>query len=322
MRGAMQPYYLVLMVPAFAALSGIGIRALWVEYQSGNRTLLPLSLLFCAVWQAFIVAQFPDWQVFLLPILLAGSAAVAVGLGQLRTLNQGVIKDSRPQALLAAGLAVLFICPTVWALSPVLGSGRSVEANPDLFLGGDNGMFGRGGGDFSGQNTSRLVDFLKAHRKGEKYLVAAQNSQAVAPIIIQTGEPAIALGGFMGGDPIVTAQGFAQMVKEGQIRYFLMQGFGGGPGGRMGQNGNANNRPGGPNGASAPNGFFGNRTGPQAEITQWVRENGVPVDPKLWSAALPAQSTPTQAMGGMGGFRRGTPLLYDLKPDKNGNHLN
>ena len=47
MRGAMHPYYLVLMVPAFAALSGIGIRALWVEYQSGNRSLLPLSLLFC-----------------------------------------------------------------------------------------------------------------------------------------------------------------------------------------------------------------------------------------------------------------------------------
>jgi 4-amino-4-deoxy-L-arabinose transferase-like glycosyltransferase len=97
MRGAMHPYYLVLMVPPMAALSGIGLRALWVEYQSGNRSLLPLALLLTATWQAFIVAQFPDWQVFLLPILLAGSAAVAVGLALLQTLNQGVIKDSRPK---------------------------------------------------------------------------------------------------------------------------------------------------------------------------------------------------------------------------------
>jgi 4-amino-4-deoxy-L-arabinose transferase-like glycosyltransferase len=309
MRGAMHPYYLVLMVPPLAALSGIGIRALWVEYQSGNRSHLPLALLLTATWQAFIVAQFPDWQVFLLPILLVGSAALAVGLALVQALRQGVIKDFRSQALLVAGLLVLFICPTIWALSPVLGSGRSVEANPDLFLGDTNGMFGRGGGDSMGQNTNRLTAFLKANRHGEKYLVAAQNSQAVAPIIIQTGEPAIALGGFMGGDPIVTAHEFAQMVKDGQIRYFLMQGFGG-PGGMMGQNGNPDFRQG------ALNAPFGNRTVPQAEIAQWVRENGVPVDPKLWSSVTPNQATPGP---GTGGFRRGTPVLYDLNPDKNGN---
>lgn len=146
MQGSPHLYYLVLMVPPFAALSGIGIRALWVEFKSGNRNLFPLVLLLSAAWQAFIVAQFPDWALFLLPILLLGISVAAVGLAT-RT-------DTKPgngtRLFLGAAVVSLFFCPAVWALSPVLGSGRSVEANPELMMGDENnnnGMFGRGGGN-------------------------------------------------------------------------------------------------------------------------------------------------------------------------------
>jgi 4-amino-4-deoxy-L-arabinose transferase-like glycosyltransferase len=300
MRGAMHPYYLVLLAPPLAALSGIGLRTLWLETLSGNPDLLSLTLLLTFVWQAFIVAQFPDWAVLLLPILLGCGAAVVV------TLTVQAKTSSIGKVIFSLGIVILFFCPFLWALSPVLGSGTAVEANPDL-LTGDTARFDRGFG--ANNNIHRLSEFLKANRHGEKYIVAAQNSQAVAPLIIQTGEPAIALGGFMGGDPIVTVHEFAEMVKEGQIRYFFLQGNGG-PG-QWGQPG-GQQRPGG-------NGGFGgfNRGGAQAEIAQWVRDNGVPVDAKLWRVVDPRETAQAPVPGAFGFNRRGAQQLYELKSSNN-----
>jgi 4-amino-4-deoxy-L-arabinose transferase-like glycosyltransferase len=315
MRGAMHTYYLVMLTPPLAALAGIGLRTLWLEFKAGQRNLLVLTLLLNVLWQAFIVAQFPDWMPFLLPILLVGGTLVVIGLTTLPT-DATQLRGGWTRALTAGGLTLLFLCPTVWALTPILGSGTQVEANPDLLTGGDSGMMGRGFGN--AVNVKRLVAFLKANHKSEKYLLAAQNSQSVSPIIIQTGEPVIALGGFMGADPVVTVHEFEEMVKEGQVRYFLLQGFGGGNPGVMGNAG----APGIAQGQGFAGGFgggrgFGNRVGLQADIAKWVRDNGEPVDPKLWRVVDPQEDTTQASFGGGfgGGFRRGVPQLYDLRPE-------
>ncbi len=309
MRGAMHPYYLVLMVPAFASLAGIGVRALWLGFQEGKKLLIPVLLL-TAAWQAYIVFQYPDWRSQLLPLLLLGMVLSIAGL------YSGFISPDKTAALrkwaptsLTLGLCSLLLCPVFWALTPILGSGQTVEADPDLLGGNRAGAFR---GFEQNLNTAKLIDFLKAHRQGEQYLVAAQNSQLVAPIIIQTGEPAMAIGGFMGGDPILTANEFAQMVQEGRVRYMLLPD----PNPRAGQ---ANNRGFGGNAG----GFGGFGRGTQADIAKWVREHGKPVDPSLWKPALPPvpAAPPTQAGGPFpGGFRGRGGLanlqLYDLRPDK------
>jgi 4-amino-4-deoxy-L-arabinose transferase-like glycosyltransferase len=141
----------------------------------------------------------------------------------------------------------------------------------------------------------------------------------VAPIIIETGEPAVAIGGFMGGDPILTANEFAQKVKDGQIRSMLLSApperplLGGGPG----------QAPGGTAGRFGGGFGFGRIGGAQADIAKWVRENGKPVDPALWKPAVTpaetaAQTAPAGAPGFFGGRRGGMAnlRLYDLRPDK------
>ncbi len=308
MRGAMHPYYLVLMVPAIASLAGIGLRALWLDFEEGKR-LLPLGLLLTAAWQSFIVFQYPDWRSLLLPILLLG---VAISIGGLSYLGSKSPKISWLKVLGGLGLCSLFLCPLFWALTPILGSGQSVEANPDLLNGTRQGMFR---GFEQNLNNAKLLDFLRAHRQGEQYLVVAQNSQLVAPIIIQTGEPAVAIGGFMGGDPILTANQFAQMVQEGRFRYMLLNE----PNQNQARPGGAANR--GFGGNAGGFGGFG-RGGTQADIAKWVREHGKPVDPALWKPALPPAPTAPQAggpglPGGFGGRRGGLAnlQLYDLRPD-------
>ena len=56
--------------------------------------------------------------------------------------------------------------------------------------------------------------------------MAGLQSFTVAPIIIATGKPAIALGGFSGADPIVNLPDVQRMIRSGEIRFFLLPSFG------------------------------------------------------------------------------------------------
>lgn len=95
---------------------------------------------------------------------------------------------------------------------------------------------GRPGGDSA---SSALISYLEAHQGSAKYLVATVSANQAAPIILATGKPVMALGGFLGSDPILTVAQLQTLVREGQIRYFLLGG-GGGPGGSGGSGGSRN----------------------------------------------------------------------------------
>jgi 4-amino-4-deoxy-L-arabinose transferase-like glycosyltransferase len=93
--------------------------------------------------------------------------------------------------------------------------------------------------------STQLIKFLQSKKQNEKYLVAVQDANSAAPIILETGEAVMAVGGFSGSDNILTIDQFSQLVQSGQIRYFLMNGRG-----MMQQSG----------------------------ITEWVQANGIAVN--------------------------------------------
>jgi 4-amino-4-deoxy-L-arabinose transferase-like glycosyltransferase len=309
-------YYLVLLAPAMAALTGIGLRALWLEYQAGRKSLLPVVLLVTALWQEAILAQNPDWSGALLPLLAGGSTLAALGLASGRAIDpdQGV---SWPRISLVVGSLALLICPLGWALSPVLSptGEASVQADPtlitgDVLPGSGPAAWGMGRGvQDSGRSDTRLLSYLLERRGQAKYLVAAQNSQAVTPLIIASGEPAVSIGGFMGGDPIVTMDQFSAMVRAGVLRYFLLM-----PNRRpvaADSSGKAGTEGGG---AWAPWGG-GHGGGKNAQlIAQWVRDHGEPVDPAQWRGPeATVLYQPTDRRGVFGGHGRNAGLLlYDL----------
>lgn len=323
MRGGMHTYYLVLLAPPLSALAGIGATALWRKFKTGgrDRIFLPTAFFLTAAWQFYLVAGYPDWKNQLLPLLSAGagvSLLILAGLAKMIPSEAARIPWNRFAFLL--GLASLLFCPCVWALTPVLGSGQSVEASPDLLTGnGRGGMAPWVSGNSIG--TDRLMAFLKSNHRNEKYLLAAQSSQPVAPLIIQTGEPVVAIGGFMGADPTVTVNEFARMVEQGQFRYMMISGQGGlnRPNGQV----NGAGRRAFPGGA----GNFGNRGGFQFEIAQWVRQHGRLVDPKLWKpggqpeAVDPGRTAARGASSQAGrGGRRGMGFLqlYDFQVAESG----
>ena len=82
--------------------------------------------------------------------------------------------------------------------------------------------------------------------------MATASSKSASSIIIATGKPVMALGGFSGSDQILTVQQLARLVANGTVRYFLLQ-SGGGPGGG------------------------GGGAGGNSALTQWVTTHGTVV---------------------------------------------
>ena len=138
----------------------------------------------------------------------------------------------------------------------------------------------------------RLIAFLMANARNERYLLATPTAVAAAPIIIQTGRAVMAMGGFTGADPILTPASLPRMVDDGQVRFVMLAGAGGSfrralaAGARQGQ------------------------------IAHWVVEHGKLVPPALWRSPQAPTATDAAPQRPAGGFlsRAGDIRLYDLTP--------
>jgi hypothetical protein len=125
------------------------------------------------------------------------------------------------------------------------------------------------------------VEYLQANRGDAGYLVAISSAMSVSPIILNTDEPVISLGGYNGVDPVFTPDELADLVDRGAVRFFLMpdretieemrserEANGGGPG---------------PNDGPGPGGGPGSGV-PQNGSAEWIEENCEKVPQELWQS--------------------------------------
>jgi hypothetical protein len=141
--------------------------------------------------------------------------------------------------------------------------------------------------------SAALLGFLRANRGGASFLVAVASAMEASPIIVETGEPVMAMGGYFGVDPILTPEALAEMVVAGHIRFVIV------------------------------GDVWGLRRwlGVEAvgrELAEWVRANGRPVDPALWRAVAGDGAPADESARGSSGRARAAVVrrmqLYDLRP--------
>jgi 4-amino-4-deoxy-L-arabinose transferase-like glycosyltransferase len=234
--GIFHLYYLSALAPPLAALAGIGAVKLWRR----GPAWLGVGLVLCAAWQFYLAGASLDWQS---PWVALPATALIVGLV---SVWRG--RGKRPPA--AVGGLLLLVLPAAWTLSAIFSPGNLVLPSASLprWLGLDDGR-----GPVLSRHYAALSDdpklhaFLLAHRGEARFLVAAPTTGLVAPVIVHTGQPAMAVGGFFGNEPILTTEAFADRVKRGEVRYVLLM---------------ARIRP--------------------TDFTRWVRAKGKPVDEAEW----------------------------------------
>jgi 4-amino-4-deoxy-L-arabinose transferase-like glycosyltransferase len=190
---------------------------------------------------------------------------------------------ARPAAIgrVAAGVGVgaLLAMPVAWALSSVVVRGVAVIPSADIGRLRPSAVSAPPRERLRAAEAAdrrHLIGFLHMNRRGERFLLATPSAQLASPVIVATGEPVMAMGGFHGLDPILTPERLAELVAQGQVRFVML--------GEL----SIASRLMGAEAAGRP-------------LADWVRTNGKAVDPSRW----------TESVGVGRAARR---ELYDLNP--------
>lgn len=295
------PYYISVMAPFLAALIGAGLAELWKLYREGGAAswLLPISLAATLGGQIAMLLSYSSFAKILMPVvcMLTGIPVILLVIFRIRKPNK---TGQTALICVAIGIAGLLVTPTVWTSYSVFeknfnslipSAGPSVEqasmfrkstsfrqgtmsgGNFNIEKDRDDSKLDDGKQRFSGfpmgkangseSSDSKLIDFLMKNNTGEKFLIAVPSANEAEPIILATGKPVMAVGGFSGNDKTLTVEKLQQMVKDGEIRYFMVGGRGG--------------------------------MGSSNEVSQWVEKNGKAVNSEEWSS-----SSGSVLAGGMG----------------------
>ncbi|MCS1352300.1 glycosyltransferase family 39 protein [Mechercharimyces sp. CAU 1602] len=231
-------YYLVMLAPAIAALAGSGWVAMWKEWQqrdSWRAWLLPSAVIVTATVHLAIVYQYEGVSTWLSPLILF---ATIISLVLLFYRSWHV--RWKPKAVLILTVLALSIAPLYWSFTPMIYGGALLPyAGPELEYERNN----------QGGSNNEITDYLVSQYDEGEYLVLGQSSHEVSSFIIETGLPAVAYGGFNGGDQALTLTEIKELVATGKVEYVLLS-----DGGRNGSRG-------------------GNQ-----EISQWLQANSERVE--------------------------------------------
>lgn len=133
-----------------------------------------------------------------------------------------------------------------------------------------------GGRDGGASADPALVRYLEANQGNATFLVATPNSMTADGIILTTNKPVMALGGFGGGDPILTTNQLVNLITRGAVRFFLLSS----PRARQQLPPQfLENIP-----EQYRDLFRGGFRGPQSSLTTWVTQHCTVVPTSLWQS--------------------------------------
>ena len=126
------------------------------------------------------------------------------------------------------------------------------------------------------------MEYLQANKGAAEYLVVASNAMSAAPIILNTDEPMISLGGYNAIDPVFTAGDLSNLVDRGAVRFFLIPDRERMEEMRAERESRDDALPGGgpPQGGLGPEGGL-----PQNGSADWVQNNCEKVPQELWQSS-------------------------------------
>ncbi|MBC1483010.1 glycosyltransferase family 39 protein [Listeria sp. FSL L7-1509] len=209
--GFFHHYYLIMLAPPIAVLSGTGLVALFQLYRdktNWQKFLLPLSIVFTGALQAFFIFSY-------LPLLAIVTCLAALSVA---IILSGIQLHTKLAAKITAlALAILLIAPFYWSLTPIIYGGNSSlpEAGPQLKQSSH-------GGFKDASVDEGLISYLEKNNSGETYLFGTTDATTAGPYIIQTKKAVMALGGFNGTDPTITVKELKKMIKHEEIKYFYL----------------------------------------------------------------------------------------------------
>ncbi|MFN8432905.1 MAG: glycosyltransferase family 39 protein [Anaerolineales bacterium] len=219
--GIFHAYYAIMLAPALGAMVGIGFAQLYQWGKQSNWVLVGLiaSVVATLGFQIFAATQYNEFAWWML------------GTGMLLGLGILLMSVSR-RAAYAVILSAALVIPAYWSVMTVTnGSNNNLPTayegqnrnGQDGFLASPQQQNQGNRGNDRSVNTE-LLAYLEANTVGMKYLMAVPSSQQGSQYVIETGRPVLYMGGFSGGDAVVTVDDLKELVANGDLRYILYGG--------------------------------------------------------------------------------------------------
>ncbi|QXC61775.1 hypothetical protein KSP35_02740 [Aquihabitans sp. G128] len=226
-QGIFHAYYSSVMVPAIAALVGMGVAAgrtlaaatrARAARPTGVLVAVGVALTATAAWQLVVTGRTPGFYDWTRPILV-----VLVGAGVVACVGAAAFGAVRHPRLVVAGLVVglagTLVAPTAWAVSGLGHRSHNAtlpQAGPRI---GTSGLsFGSQGSD----GAADLAAYLRGRNQGETWDLATDNAQQASGLIAYDRLSVMALGGFNGHDPATDVAKVADLVAERRLRFFAV----------------------------------------------------------------------------------------------------
>lgn len=262
-------FYVVALAPPLVALAAAGATLGWRAWVARRRSgwVLPVALVATSAWSLWLQSRYAGFLPWLAPLIVALGVLALAGLVATRYPAYA----GRGPRLAVAGVAAAatLAAPAAWALSTTQAaySGASIgpAAGPAGGFGPPGGSVVRAqrpgmpsgptggpppgglpagqppagamtggpggfGGFGDGGDGKALLDWIRKDGAGSRYDVAVVGGGSSGSAVTVGGR-VIAVGGFTGSMPNVTAARLAEYVESGELRHVLLGGRGGGPGG-------------------------------------------------------------------------------------------
>lgn len=293
--GVFHTYYLSVLGPPLAALAAVGLtmgwRAWWI---SGRRhLLLPLMLAATGLWQTYILSGWmrSGWQ----PhdsLRVAALAAIGVAIFAslfvaLRPWLRMAIGPITSRTLLGIGCLAVLPMPIAAGFTFLTGPQNPITPAVNLSnLQKPHDDAAKRWTQAVAASREKLLGYLMSQHRTERFIVAVPNALNAAPLIIATGAPVMAIGGYAGTDPILDVAGLKRRVAAGELRFVLLGGL-----------------------VLTPR-----QSMAQADIEAWVRLVGTPVAQPLWrlGTSRPGATFQMPINGRL--VSMPVPELFDLRP--------
>ncbi|MGW6931483.1 ArnT family glycosyltransferase [Lentzea sp. NPDC054927] len=208
MNGIIHSYYTVALAPAIAAIVGIGATELWERRGEPVAAAVLSGSVALSALQCYVLINAFSTPVAILVLMTGLIAAVGLVLS---------MRWAIPVALVAALLG-----PTTYSFATVTTphTGALPVAGPS------NGRMGGMGGGLLDATTpdAEVVTLLQADAGEYRWAAATIGSNNAAGLQLASGQPVMAMGGFNGTDPAPTLEQFQEMVRSGQIHYYVAAG--------------------------------------------------------------------------------------------------
>lgn len=204
-QGIFHPYYVSQLAPFAAALVGAAVSSRVAPFAIAAGFVSSLLVLHDTDGSL-------NWVIPVLAVALVATAAV-FSVPVPRRLRSLVV---------AAAMAALLLAPASWAVQTLGHATSATFPAGGPAVAGFGGPPG-GGGQSGGSSTalSAAADYARAHGGGT---IAVSSQQAASEAIITQGVNVAALGGFSGRESEVSTAWLEQAVKDGRIRYVLVDG--------------------------------------------------------------------------------------------------